>query len=658
MSNSYDQTDQLCANTVRLLAADAVQAANSGHPGLPLGTAEIATVLWTRFLKHNPANPKWANRDRFILSAGHGSALLYSLLHLSGYALSLDELKAFRQWGSHTHGHPEYDIDLGIEITTGPLGQGISTAVGMALGERLLADRFNQDDLALVDHYTYVLASDGDLMEGSSHEACSLAGHLKLGKLIVLYDDNHICIDGDTNTSDSTDSLKRFEAYGWHTLAVNGHDMDAIDEAIRAAQAESEKPTLIACRTIIGYGSPKANSSGVHGSPLGDEALAATKKNFGFPPEERFYIPAEAQARFDEVAVAGAKKEAAWNDLRAAYRTANPKLADEWDAFVNDTLPANWEDALPDFTGEGSIATRKTSGMVLDELVPTIPTLIGGSADLTGSNLTKAKGVEAITPGDFSGRYIHYGIRELGMGAVMNGLALQGLRPFGGTFMVFSDYVRPAIRQAAMMNIPVTYVLTHDSIGLGEDGPTHQPIEHLTALRVIPNLVTLRPADGNETAQAWKIALERQGPTALVLTRQGLPQITPVDNGTAKGAYVLADAEKPDLVLIATGSEVPLVLDAKAALEKDGISARVISMPSWELFDAQSTAYQDSVLLNDVPRLAVETGSTLAWSRYVGSDGEVIGIDRYGASAPAGVLFEKFGFTVENVVTKAKELIA
>ncbi len=658
MSKSYDEKDQLCANTVRLLAVDAVQAANSGHPGLPLGTADMATVLWTRFLKHNPANPTWANRDRFVLSAGHGSALLYSLLHVHGYPFTTKDLQNFRQWGSHTEGHPEYRPEFGVEMTTGPLGQGISTAVGMALGERILAARFNTDEIKLVDHYTYVIASDGDLMEGSSHEACALGGHLKLSKLIVLYDDNHICIDGSTSTSDSTDAMKRFEAYGWHTASVDGHNMAEIDEALRAAQAVTDKPSIIACRTIIGYGSPKANTNGVHGSPLGDEGLAATKKHFGFPADKFFYVPEEAQARFDEAKAAGAKAEATWNETLAAYRTANPKLADEFDAFLNGTLPAGWEDALPDFTGMKAIATRKTSGMVLDEIVPRIPSLIGGSADLTGSNLTKAKGVTPITPGDYSGRYIHYGIRELGMGAVMNGLALMGLRPFGGTFMVFSDYVRPAIRQAAMMSLPVTYVFTHDSIGLGEDGPTHQPVEQLTALRVIPNLVTLRPADGNETAQAWKIALKRQAPTALVLTRQGLPQITPADNATAKGAYVLADAENPALILIATGSEVALVMDAKATLAEEGISARVVSMPSWELFDAQPADYRDSVLLDGVPRLAVETGATFAWSRYLGKDDAVIGIDRYGASAPAEILFEKFGFTVKNVVAKAKELLA
>lgn len=655
--SDYDQTDQLCANTLRLLAVDAVQAANSGHPGLPLGAADFATVLWTRFLKHNPANPIWANRDRFVLSAGHGSALLYSLLHVHGYPFTIENLQNFRQWGSHTEGHPEYRPEYGVELTTGPLGQGISTAVGMALGERMLAARFNTAEIELIDHYTYVIASDGDLMEGSSHESCALAGHLKLGKLIVLYDDNHICIDGSTSTSDSTDALKRFEAYGWQTARVDGHDMTAIDAAIREAQAAKDQPSLIACRTIIGYGSPKAGTNKVHGSPLGDEGVAETKAFFGFDPEKSFYVPAEAQARFDEVKAAGVKAEALWQKTLAAYRTANPKMADEFDAFLNGKLPTGWEDALPDFTGMKTIATRKTSEMALDELVPALPTLIGGSADLTGSNLTKAKSAASITPGNFSGSYLHYGIRELGMGAVMNGLALMGLRPFGGTFMVFSDYIRPAIRQAAMMNIPVTYVFTHDSIGLGEDGPTHQPVEQLTALRVIPNLVTLRPADGNETAQAWKIAIERQGPTALVLSRQKLPQITPADNETAKGAYILADVENPDLVLIATGSEVSLAMDAKTALAEDGIAVRVVSMPSWELFDAQDADYRDSVLLDGVPRLAIEAGATLAWSRYIGKDGAVIGIDHFGASAPAEILFEKFGFTVENVVAKAKALI-
>ena len=659
-NTTYDKIDQLCANTLRTLAADAIQQANSGHPGLPLGTADIATVLWTRFLKHNPADPLWPNRDRFILSAGHGSALLYALLHLSGYPLSLEEVKNFRQWGSTTAGHPEYEPELGIEMTTGPLGQGLSTAVGVALGERLLAARFNQPDLQLVDHYTYVLASDGDLMEGSSHEACSLAGHLGLGKLIVFYDDNHISIDGDTSLSNSTDALKRFEAYGWHTLSADGHDMASVDMAIRKAQAAKDRPSIIACRTIIGYGSPLQNTAKVHGSPLGDDGLIIAKENYGLPTEPRFYISEDAKIRFNEVKAAGIEKQSAWEDLLEKYRASYPELATQWDNFQSGTLPTGWEEALPDFTGQKAIATRATSGMVLDALVPELPTLIGGAADLAGSNKTKAKSAKAVNSKDFGGNYIHYGIRELGMGTVMNGLALQGLRPFGGTFMVFSDYVRPAIRQAAMMGLPVTYVFTHDSIGLGEDGPTHQPIEQLTALRVIPNLVTIRPCDGNETSQAWKIALERQGPTALVLTRQGLPQISPVKNGTAQGAYILADAaspDTPDIILIGTGSEVPLVLEAKEALAQTGISARVVSMPSWELFDAQPEEYRQSILLPNVPRLAVEAGSTLAWSRYIGENGHVIGLDHFGASAPAEILFEKFGFTVENVVEKAKAVL-
>jgi transketolase len=657
LKTPLDQTDQLCANTVRLLAVDTIQSANSGHPGLPLGAADMATVLWTRFLKHNPANPTWANRDRFILSAGHGSPLLYSLLHVHGYPFIKEDLQNYRQWGSHTEGHPEYCPEYGIEMTTGPLGQGISTSVGMALGERILADRFNTNEIELVDHYTCVIASDGDLMEGSSHEACALAGHLKLGKLIVLYDDNNICIDGRTSTSDSTDAMKRFEAYGWHTASVDGHNMAKIDESIRAAQTVTDKPSIISCRTIIGYGSPKADSNSVHGSPLGDEGVAATKTHFGFDPNAFFHLPAEAAARFDEVKAAGAEAETAWNEKLVTYRTANPEKADEFEAFLNGELPAGWKDTLPDFTGMKAMATRATSGMVLEGIVPAIPNLIGGSADLTGSNKTKAKSSVSITPGDYSGNYIHYGVREVGMGAVMNGLALMGLRPYGGTFMVFSDYIRPAIRQATMMDIPVVYVFTHDGIGVGEDGPTHQPIEQLTALRAIPNLVTLRPADGNETSQAWRVAIERQGPTALVLSRQGLPQITPVNGDAAKGAYVLADADDPQVVMIATGSEVSLAMDAKAALAEEGIAARVVSMPSWELFDAQSVEYQDAVLPADVPKLAIETGSTLAWSRYVGRNGAVIGLDHYGASAPAKILFERFGFTIENVVAKVKELI-
>ena len=658
-SKPYDQTDQLCATTLRMLAVDAVQQANSGHPGLPLGVADIVTVLYTRFLKHNPNSPAWPDRDRFVLSAGHGSALLYALLHATGYPLTLEDVKNFRQWGSHTAGHPEYDLRLGIELTTGPLGQGVSTAVGMALAERWLAARFNKSDFPVVDHYTYVVASDGDLMEGISHEACSLAGHLGLGKLIVFWDDNNISIDGNITASSSTNVPARFEAYGWQTLSVDGHDMQAIDEAIRAAQAETERPTLIACKTHIGYGSPLQDTPKVHGSPLGDDGLAATKEHFGWPVEPRFHFPEEAKQRFAEVKTDGAARQNEWEAMLGNYRKEHPELATAWDEFAAGKLPANWQAALHDFTGDKPIATRVTSGTVLDALVPQIPTLLGGSADLTGSNKTKASGAEPIQRDNYGGSYIHYGIREHGMGAVMNGLALHGLRPFGGTFLVFANHMLPAIRQAAMMDIPVVYVFTHDSIGLGEDGPTHQPVETLTMLRSLPNLVTLRPADGNETAQAWKIALQRQGPTALALTRQNLPQITPVDNGTAQGAYVLAEPKwvEPEVALIATGSEVELAMGAKTALADDGIAARVVSMPSWELFDAQSEEYRQSVLPPDMPRVAIETGSSLAWARYLGNAGAMIGLDHFGASAPYETVYEKFGFSVENIVKITRELL-
>jgi len=657
--STYDETDQLTANTLRLLAVDAVQAANSGHPGLPLGVADLVTVLWTRFLKHNPADPVWPDRDRFILSAGHGSALLYSLLHAFGYPLSLEELQNFRQWGYVTAGHPEFEPERGIEITTGPLGQGISNAVGFALAERMLAARFNKPDYPIVDHYTYVVASDGDLMEGVSHEAASFAGHLGLNKLIVLYDDNRISIDGSTDLSLSDNAIQRFDAYGWHTQAVDGHDMAAVDAAIRAARADTDRPSIIACRTHIGLGSPLADTSKVHGSPLGPDGVRQTKENFGFPVDEDFYIPAEAQERVDLVKEAGAVKEAEWDKLLAAYRDAYPDLANQWDQFVAGELPAGWESHLPDFTGEKAIATRATSGKVLDAIVPQIPTLIGGSADLSPSNNTRAKGAKEVKPGDFSGSYIHYGVREHGMGAVMNGMAAHGFRPFGGTFLVFADYMRGSIRVAALMSLPVVYVFTHDSIGLGEDGPTHQPVEQILSLRVIPNLVTIRPADGNETSQAWKVALERRGPTALILSRQGLPQVTPVDSGLTRGAYVLSDPDSgnPDIVIIATGSEVALALAAVEPLAEQGIAARVVSMPSWELFDAQSAEYQASILLPGIPRLAIEAGSTLAWARYTGDQGATIGLDHFGASGPGKTVFEEFGFTVDNVVEQASRLV-
>ena len=659
LSSTYDNTDQLLANTLRLLAVDAVQAANSGHPGLPLGVADMVAVLWTRFLKQDPAAPTWPDRDRFVLSAGHGSALLYSLLHLFGYPISLDELKHFRQWGYVTAGHPEYDPERGIELTTGPLGQGISSAVGMALAERWMAARFNQPDFPIVDHYTYVLASDGDLMEGVSHEAASLAGHWGLGKLIVLYDDNHISIDGSTDLSFSEDVLQRFSAYGWHIARANGHDMVAVDAAIRQAQAETDRPSIIACRTHIGYGSPLQDTAKVHGSPLGPDGVSATKEFFGFPPDQDFIIPDEVPARVAEANQSGTDARQAWETMMDDYRQAHPDLAAEWDMLISGALPDGWQQLLPDFTGEKPLATRATSGKVIAALAPNLPMLVGGSADLSGSNKTNPPNESDIERGNYGGNYIHYGVREHGMGAIMNGLTTHYIRPFGGTFLVFSDYMRGSIRVAALMDVPVVYVFTHDSIGVGEDGPTHQPIEHLTALRAIPNLVVIRPADGNETSQAWKIALERSGPTALILTRQGLPQLTPQDNKLDRGAYILADplSGDPDVVLIASGSEVALAMDAVDALLEQGVTARVVSMPSWELFDAQDSEYRASVLPADKPKLAIEAGSTLAWGRYVGLDGAVIGIDHYGASAPGKVVFEKFGFTVDNVVAKALALL-
>lgn len=654
----FDQTDQLIATTLRMLAADAVEQAKSGHPGLPLGAADIATVLWTRVLKHNPANPTWANRDRFILSAGHGSTLLYGLLHLFGYPMPLDEIKRFRQWNSLTPGHPEYAPEMGIETTTGPLGQGFGNAVGIALAERWLAARFNQPDFPIVDHFTYVLASDGDLEEGVSHETASLAGHWGLGKLIVLYDDNHISIDGPTALSFSENIPQRFSAYGWHTQQVDGHDLNALAAAIRAAQAETERPSIIACRTHIGLGSPKQDTSKVHGEPLGEDALKATKEHYRWPLEPRFYIPNEIHARLEQVRAHGAAHEAEWNARFAEYRARYPELAAQWDVYSAGKLPPGWQAALPTIPSDKPLATRAASGQVLDALVGKIPTLLGGSADLTPSNNTKTKDAKHIQRGDFSGTYIHFGIREHAMGAIMNGLALHGLRPYGGTFLVFSDYLRPTIRLAAMMGLPVIYVFTHDSIGLGEDGPTHQPTEHITALRAIPNLVVIRPADGNETAQAWKVALERrEGPTALILSRQIIAFTTPAQNDLARGAYILADAPNPRLILIATGSEVPVAMEARQKLAEQGIAARVVSMPSWELFDAQPKAYRDDVLLPGLPRLAIEAGVTLAWGKYVGVTGKVIGLDRYGASGPFKVLFQELGFNAGNVIEHARALL-
>jgi transketolase len=657
----YSEKDRLAATTLRMLAIDAVQAANSGHPGLPLGAADIAIVLWTRFMKYDPSDPTWPDRDRFVLSAGHGSALLYSLLHLAGFPMPLEEVKQFRQWGSLTPGHPEYDVEIGIETTTGPLGQGFANAVGMALAERILATKFNQPGYDLVDHFTYVLASDGDLMEGVSHEAASFAGHLGLGRLIVLYDDNHISIDGPTDLTYSDDVPGRFAAYGWHVQNIDGHDMDAIGGAIQEAREETQRPSLIACRTHIGFGSPQQDTAKVHGSPLGEEDLKKTKEQFGWDPEARFFIPEEVREYFRGNQQSGSDLHNKWRNLVDGYKAAHPDMAKEWDRFVNGQLTPSWEKYLPDFPADKPLATRSASGKVLDAIAPHLPTLIGGSADLTPSNNTRTGGAVDIAPGKFGGSYIHYGVREHGMGSIMTGLTLHGLRPYGGTFLIFSDYMRPTIRLAAMMGLPVIYVFTHDSIGLGEDGPTHQPVEHLTSLRAIPNLVVLRPADGNETAAAWKVALNRtEGPTALVLTRQGLPQYSLAENGLDKGAYILQESsgKNPDIILIGTGSEVSIAVEAASLLSDAGINARVVSMPSWELFDAQSKDYQEVILIPGVPILAVEAGVTLAWGRYLGTESDrVLGVDRYGASAPYKTIYEQYGLTADRLTIEVKNLL-
>ena len=657
----YDLTHytphQLIANTIRTLAMDAVQKADSGHPGMPMGMADVAAVLWRSFLHHRPDHPQWPNRDRFVLSGGHGSMLLYALLHLSGYDLPLDQLKQFRQWGSKTPGHPENLHTVGVETTTGPLGQGLSNAVGMALAERWLAARFNRPGYPLIDHFTYVVAGDGDLMEGLSHEACALAGHWGLGKLIVFYDDNHISIDGNTHLAYSDDVPARFAAYGWHTQTIDGHDPAGIAAAIEQAQAESNHPSLIACRTHIGYGSPnRQDTAKAHGEPLGEAEIKLAKERLGWPAAEPFYVPPKV---YGLLAPAG-QAYAAWQQLWADYQVNYPDLAVQFEAMLAGKLPAGWEKALPTFAPAKTIATRNASGLVLDAIAPVLPNLIGGSADLTGSNKTLAKGMAAIQRGDFSGRYIHYGVREHGMGGLMNGLALSGLRPYGGTFLVFSDYMRHAMRLAALMHLPVIYVLTHDSIGLGEDGPTHQPIEHLMSLRLIPNLWLFRPADANETAMGWKVALERQdGPTALILTRHNLPILDPqTAQAAATGGYILREVANPQLILLATGSEVAIALTAQEQLAANGLAARVVSMPCWELFESQNQAYKDSVLPPTIHhRIAIEAGSRLGWERYVGPAGAIIGLDHFGASAPYETLYEKFGLTPQATVARATSLI-
>jgi len=660
--------DQLCINTVRCLAMDAVQKANSGHPGLPMGAAAMSYVLWTRFLKHHPRNPRWPNRDRFILSAGHGCMLLYSLLHLTGYDLSLDDIKQFRQWGSKTPGHPEHMLVEGIETTTGPLGQGFGNGVGMAMAEKYLAAYFNRPGHEIVDYKIYALVSDGDLMEGVASEAASLAGHLGLDNLIYIYDNNHISIEGSTDLAFTEDRGKRFEAYGWFVQDLpDGNDLDAVDRALRAAQAEKGRPSIIIARTHIAYGSPnKQDTAGAHGAPLGEEEVKLTKERLGWPLEPKFFIPPEALAHYREALETGRRAEAEWQQRLEAYRRAFPDLAKEWDRYVRGELPEGWAAKIPVFKpSDGALATRQASGKVLNAISPSLPTLIGGSADLAPSTDTLIKGVADFQKGSYGGRNLHFGVREHGMGAILNGMALSGLIPYGATFLIFSDYARPTIRLAALMEVRSIFVFTHESIFLGEDGPTHQPIEHLPALRAIPNLCLIRPADANETAVAWRVAIEhKSGPVAIALTRQGLPVIdrqkyAPAE-GLTRGGYVLADAKGKglDIILIATGSEVAPALEAYEKLSAEGVAARIVSLPSWYLFEKQPQSYRDEVLPPAVAaRLAIEAAAPLGWERYVGLRGAVIGMTRFGASAPYKVLAEKFGFTAANIMQRAHELL-
>jgi transketolase len=665
-----EELDRLCINTIRTLAMDAVQAANSGHPGMPMGMAATAYVLWTRFLRHNPKNPQWADRDRFILSAGHGSMLLYSLLHLTGYNLPLEELRNFRQWGSRTPGHPESQITPGVETTTGPLGQGFGNGVGMAIAERFLADRFNRPGHEIVHHYTYAVCGDGDLMEGVSHEAASLAGHLKLGKLIYLYDDNRISIEGNTDLAFTENRIGRFEAYGWHVQKIDdGNDMEAIEKAIGAAQEQEDRPSLISVRTHIGYGSPnKQDTASVHGEPLGAEEVRKTKENLGWPLDPPFFIPGEALKHFRRALEKGDQWEREWIDRRRAYESAYPELAQEWKQWLNKELSPNWSKGIRSFPADAKgMATREASGRVLNAVAPEVRNLVGGSADLAPSTKTIMNGEKHFQAGCYEGRNLHFGVREHGMGAILSGMALHGgVIPYGATFLVFSDYMRPPIRLAAMMGLKVIYIFTHDSIGLGEDGPTHQPVEQLAALRAIPGLVVIRPCDANETAEAWRYALESEkGPVALCLTRQKAPTLDREKFASAerlrRGAYVLADLNvdtKPDVILIATGSEVQIAIEAAEKLQEKSAPVRIVSMPSWELFEKQSEDYRNQVLPPAVSaRVSIEAGTTQGWHRYVGEKGAVIGIDHFGASAPYETLYENFGLTADRVVEKALLLL-
>jgi transketolase len=682
-TSASSELDLLCINTIRFLTIDAVEKANSGHPGMPMGAAPMAYILWKRFLKHNPSNPNWFDRDRFVLSAGHGSMLLYSLLHLTGYALPLEQIKEFRQWGSMTPGHPERGLAPGIEVTTGPLGQGFGNGVGLAIAEKHLAARFNRPGSEIINHYTYALVSDGDLMEGVASEAASLAGHLKLGKLIYLYDNNSISLAGTTHLTFTEDCGKRFEGYGWHVQSIeDGNDLVAIEQAIHAAQEEVERPSLISVRTHIGYGSPnKQDTFQAHGSPLGEEEVKRTKQNLGWPLEPLFFIPTQALGHFRQALPKGQQAEEEWNRNFSTYEKTFPDLAEELHQMMKGDLPKGWDKDIPSFLAESKgMATRIASGNVLNAVASKIPMLMGGSADLNPSTHTALKEMGDFenphTPQEdrqgsvgggwsYAGRNLHFGVREHAMGAILNGLAVHGgLIPFGATFLIFSDYMRPSIRLAALMKQHVIYVFTHDSIGLGEDGSTHQPIGHLAALRAIPHLVVIRPCDANETAAAWRVALEiREQPVALILTRQSVPTLVYTKNSSAeglrRGAYVLVESVgEPDIILIASGSEIHLLTEVRQKLKEQSIDARIVSMPSWELFDAQSKEYRDSVLRPSIrARLAVEAGVPQGWHRYVGDQGDIIGLDTFGASAPGSVLMHEFGFTVENIFQRALALL-
>ncbi|CAH0346068.1 transketolase [Bacillus sp. CECT 9360] len=665
----FDKIDALSISTIRTLSIDAIEKAKSGHPGMPMGAAPMAYTLWTRYMNHNPKNPDWFNRDRFVLSAGHGSMLLYSLLHLSGYDLSMDDIKNFRQWGSKTPGHPEHGHTAGVDATTGPLGQGIAMGVGMAMAERHLAAAYNRDSYNVVDHFTYGICGDGDLMEGVSAEAASLAAHLKLGKLVVLYDSNDISLDGDLHKSFSESVEGRFKAYGWQYIRVNdGNDLEEIAKAIEEAKTVDDRPTLIEVKTIIGFGSPnRSGKSAVHGAPLGEDERKLTKEAYKWTFEQDFHVPDEVYKHFEETCVGkGNKKEEEWNSLFNDYKKAYPELAAQLETAIKGELADGWDKEIPVYEEGKSLASRASSGEVLNAIAKNLPSLIGGSADLAGSNNTMLKGYADYMPGEYEGRNIWFGVREFAMGAALNGMALHGgIKVFGGTFFVFSDYLRPAIRLAALMGLPVTYVFTHDSIAVGEDGPTHEPIEQLPALRAMPNLGVIRPADGNETAAAWRLALESTDkPTALVLTRQNLPTLNTTAElayeGVSKGAYIVSSSGKDqdDALLLASGSEVNLAVEAQKALANEGIAVSVVSMPSWDRFEAQSKEYKQSVINPSVKkRLGIEMATPFGWDRYTGDEGEILAINHFGASAPGAKIMEEFGFTVENVVARVKAML-